>query len=149
VGEGPLLESLTSRAARLGVQDKVTFAGEISNQALAPYYAAARVFVLPSIARSEAFGIVQLEAMACGVPVVNTRLASGVPEVSIDGETGSTVPPGDASALAGAIATLLDSPTLRVRYGAAGRTRVQAEFTIHVMGERIRHVYAEALADGR
>jgi glycosyltransferase involved in cell wall biosynthesis len=149
IGDGPLLGSLQTRAAQLGVGAKVTFAGEIENQDLAPYYSAARVFVLPSIARSEAFGIVQLEALACGIPVVNTHLSSGVPDVSLHHVTGLTVPPGDAAALAHAITTLLDDPDLRVRYGAAGRARVASEFTAEVMGERIRAVYTEALSSGR
>jgi rhamnosyl/mannosyltransferase len=149
VGDGPLLEPLKRRASRLRVADRVTFAGEIDNRELAPYYSAASVFVLSSIARSEAFGIVQLEAMACGTPVVNTNLPSGVPEVSLDGVTGFTVAPADPAALAAAISRLLDDPELRARYGAAARARVTTEFTDVVMGERIRRVYQQALADAR
>jgi rhamnosyl/mannosyltransferase len=148
IGDGPLLGSLKSRAAGLGVAGKIHFAGEVGNDAVAPYYAAARVFVLPSVARSEAFGIVQLEALAAGVPVVNTRLPSGVPEISLDGVTGLTVPPGDPLSLAHAVTSLLDNPDLRERYGAAGRRRVRAEFSDIVMGERIRCVYDQALTDG-
>jgi rhamnosyl/mannosyltransferase len=74
IGDGPLRHSLEARAAALGVHDKVTFAGEIGNDQLAPYYKAAQVFVLPSVARSEAFGIVQVEALASGIPVINTNL---------------------------------------------------------------------------
>ncbi|MGE5815044.1 MAG: glycosyltransferase [Acidobacteriota bacterium] len=148
IGDGPLLSSLNSRAQQLGVAAKVTFTGEIGNHELAPFYSAARVFVLPSVARSEAFGIVQLEALACGTPVVNTNLPSGVPEVSLDRVTGLTVPPKDPQALARAMTTLLDDPDLRARYGAAGRARVASEFTDVVMGERIRRVYADALSNG-
>jgi rhamnosyl/mannosyltransferase len=147
IGDGPLLTSLSARARRLGLSSKVTFAGEIANEALGPYYHGASVFVLPSIARSEAFGIVQLEALACGVPVVNTRLPSGVPEVSLDGVTGLTVPPGDARALARAITALLDDPQLRARYGSAGRARVEQHFTNERMGEQVWQVYEEALRD--
>lgn len=145
IGDGPLLESLKRRAARLGVSDRISFEGEIGNHELGPYYAAASVFVLPSVARSEAFGIVQLEALACGVPVVNTSVPSGVPEVSRHGVTGLTVPPGDAKALGAAIATLLDDGDLRARYGEAGRRRVATGFTDARMGERVRRIYAEAL----
>lgn len=146
IGDGPLLGSLKGRAARLGVESRISFLGEVDNESLAPYYAAARVFVLPSVARSEAFGIVQLEALACGVPVVNTSLPSGVPEVSRHGVTGLTVPPGDAVALAQAITTLLDDPALSARYGMAGRQRVASEFTEVRMAERVRAIYSEALA---
>ncbi len=145
VGDGPLLEPLRSRAARQGVASKITFAGEIPNDALGPYYHAADVFALPSVARSEAFGIVQLEALACGVPVVNTSLPSGVPEVSLDGVTGLTVPPGDARALGAALSRLLDDPALRARYATAGRSRIAEAFTNARMGQRLRQIYDEVL----
>jgi glycosyltransferase involved in cell wall biosynthesis len=149
VGDGPLRSSLESRATTSGVHRRITFVGETPNEALGPYYAAARVFVLPSVARSEAFGIVQIEALASGIPVVNTRLASGVPEVSLHGVTGLTVPPGDVAALARAIGSLLDDPDLSARFGAAGRERAASEFTHTRMGERLRTIYAEALAEAR
>src|SRR5262249_10915398 len=66
IGDGPLRARLERNAADLGVRERVIFAGELDNSELAPYYHAADVFVLPSVERTEAFGIVQLEAMACG-----------------------------------------------------------------------------------
>lgn len=72
IGDGPLRAGLERDARAAGIADRVSFLGEMQNEAVAPYYHAADVFALPSIARSEAFGIVQLEAMACGVPVINT-----------------------------------------------------------------------------
>ncbi len=106
IGDGPLRESLIQQAKARGISDRVVFLGEISD--ISPYYHAAEVFALASVARSEAFGIVQLEAMACSKPVVNTNLDSGVPFVSLHGETGLTVPPQDPDALAYAINLLLD-----------------------------------------
>lgn len=149
IGDGPLRGELEALARAAGVAEKVVFVGELQNGDAAPFFSAAEVFVLPSVARSEAFGIVQLEAMASGTPVVNTSLASGVPWVSRDGETGLTVPPHDPAALAAAIRTLLDDAALRRRLGDAARARVRAEFDVRVMGERIARLYGDALGTAR
>jgi glycosyltransferase involved in cell wall biosynthesis len=141
VGEGPLRASLEREAEVCGVRDRVFFLGEV--QDVVPYYHAADVFALASVARSEAFGIVQLEAMTCGKPVVNTRLASGVPFVSLDRVTGLTVPPANQQALAAAINTLLDDPKQRIAYGQAARRRVREGFSVEVMASRTLELYAE------
>lgn len=138
-GDGPLRSSLEGLAAECGLAGRVTLLGPVPD--LRPYYHAADVFVLPSVARSEAFGIVQMEAMACGVPVVNTALDTGVPFVSPDGVTGLTVPPGDSDALAGAVTRLLDDMELRARLGAAGRARVESDLSAERMVERTLEVY--------
>ncbi|HEX2204645.1 MAG TPA: glycosyltransferase [Longimicrobium sp.] len=142
VGDGPLRGDLERAAREAGAEGRVRFAGEAPD--LLPYYHAADVFVLPSVARSEAFGIAQLEAMACGVPVVNTALETGVPFVSPHGVTGLTVPPADASALAAAIGTLLADPALRARLGAAGRERARGELGVERMVRRTLDVYRAA-----
>ncbi len=143
IGDGPLRAALNETARDSGVSERVTFLGEMDN--VAPYLQAADVFALASVARSEAFGIVQLEAMACGKPVVNTRLASGVPFVSIDGLTGITVPPADADALASAINRLLGDAALRTQLGAAGRLRVEEEFRADLMALRTLELYREVI----
>lgn len=143
VGDGPLRGELEGLARRLGVAEKVTLLGEIQNRDVTPFYHASDVFALASTARSEAFGIVQLEAMAAGLPVVNTRLESGVPFVSPDGVSGVTVPPEDPSALAAALNRLLDDAALRATYGAAGRRRVGEEFSAEVMAARTLELYRE------
>jgi rhamnosyl/mannosyltransferase len=147
VGEGPLKAQLHAEAAQAGVSGQVTFLGDVDRLELLSRYQAAAVFVLPSVARSEAFGIVQLEAMASGKPVINTRLASGVPFVSIDGETGITVKPADPAALAGAINLLLDQPQLRARYGAAARRRVRDHFSVATMAANTLELYKQISAD--
>jgi glycosyltransferase involved in cell wall biosynthesis len=149
VGEGPLLVKLERQAFDAGVRDRITFLGRASQEEVVGYYQAADVFVMPSIARSEAFGIVQLEAMACGKPVVNTRLRSGVPFVSLDGITGTTVAPADSEELADAINRLLDDPALRDKYGAAAAHRAREEFSIDTMVNRTLELYREVLANGR
>jgi rhamnosyl/mannosyltransferase len=127
------------------VASKVVFLGEIQNELAAPFFHAADVFALPSVARSEAFGIVQLEAMASGTPVVNTALASGVPWVSPHMVTGLTVPPADPDALADALNRLLDDHDLRARLGAAARARVSDQFRVELMGDRVAAIYEDAL----
>jgi glycosyltransferase involved in cell wall biosynthesis len=149
VGDGPLRKPLERSAHEIGVRERVFFAGEIDNTKLAPYYHAADVFVLPSVARTEAFGIVQLEAMACGKPIVNTRLATGVPFVSIDGLTGITVPPRDEFSLAQAVTRLLNHADLRAQYGAAAIRRVRSEFTAGRMAARTLALYQEIVSTGK
>lgn len=142
-GTGPLRAALEAEAVRAGVADRVAFLGAVPD--LAPYYHAADVFVLPAIARSEAFGLVQLEAMAAGTPVVNTRIDSGVPFVSADGESGITVPPADAGALADALRRLLDDDALRRRLGAGARERARTRFGLRRMTDDTLAVYHDAL----
>src|SRR5262249_37788257 len=113
------------------------------------YYLAAEAFWFPSNARSEAFGLVQVEAMACGCPVINTALrGSGVPWVSRDEETGLTVPVNDPGAFAAAALRLLRGPGLRARLAAAGRARARREFDHRVMAERSLSLYRGVL-EGR
>jgi len=145
VGDGPLRGELEAQARRLGVERKVHFLGEIHNQELTPYYRASDVFVLPSIARSEAFGIVQLEAMACEKPVINTALDSGVPFASRHGESGLTVPPRNAEALAAALRELFGNPSKARALGQGGRRRVERDFSQEVMAERMLALYEEVL----
>lgn len=139
IGSGPQRNALVAQADRLGVADRVTVLAEVED--VAPYHHAADVFVLPSITRAEAFGIVQLEAMAAGTPIVNTALESGVPFVSPHGETGLTVPPRDVPALAHAINQLLDDAKLSERLGAAGKVRVDTLFSADTMVSRTLDLY--------
>jgi glycosyltransferase involved in cell wall biosynthesis len=104
------------------------------------------MFVLPSVTRAEAFGFVQLEAMAHGKPVISTALCSGVPWVNQDGVTGFVVPPGNADTLRAAIQQLIVDTALRRRLGTAGRQRVQEEFTLRQMADRFVDVCHEIVA---
>jgi glycosyltransferase involved in cell wall biosynthesis len=145
VGEGPLRLTLENLAARTGVADRVHFLGKISKERLVAAYHAASVFSLPSVARSEAFGIVQIEAMAAGLPVVNTDLDSGVPYVSLHEKTGLTVRAANSGALARAISRLLDDEPLRRTFGAAARLRARQEFSLAAMSSRTAALYQRLL----
>lgn len=101
IGAGPLKTYLSDEIADMGLCERVHIIDPVID--LVPYYHACDVFVLPSCEPSETFGVVQMEALACGKPVINTNLPSGVPEVSVEGRTGRTVPAKDASALADAL----------------------------------------------
>ena len=146
IGGGPEYDALRRLAAAEGVKDRVVMPGRVDD--LRPYFRAAAFLVLPSVTRAEAFGMVQLEAMAAGLPVINTDIDSGVPEVSINGQTGITVVPGDAEALSHAMRLLLDRADLRARLGEAARERVHSEFTADLMAERTMALYGEVLGDG-
>ncbi|HEX8439464.1 glycosyltransferase [Archangium sp.] len=146
VGEGPLRAELEALARECGVAARVHFLGHLGDEALTTLYYACDAYVLSSVTRAEAFALVQLEALACELPVINTALDSGVPFVSRHEESGLTVPPGDEAALASAMRRMLAHPEQRRAWGAAGRARVLAEFTQSRMGERVLDVYRDVLA---
>ena len=141
VGTGPLKQDLLSQAESDGLSGRVTLVGEVDD--IVPYYHASDVFVLPSIARSEAFGIVQLEAMACGKAVVNTSLQTGVPYVAPHGVAGLTVEPANSAELASALRILLDNDRFRLRLGEAGCRRVLREFNVDRMFQNTLNLFHE------
>ncbi len=147
IGSGPLERALQELAAEMKVADRITFLGGQPLDELVAWYHAADVFCLPSIARSEAFGLVQLEAHAAGTPVVSTDLTTGVPFVNQNEETGLVVPPDDPRALGEALRTLVEDEALRERLGARALERARAAFTIERMVEDTVSVYREALGE--
>jgi glycosyltransferase involved in cell wall biosynthesis len=112
-------------------------------------YAAADVLVLPSVLDSrndtEGLGVVLLEAMSYGVPVIASRIG-GIPDIVGDGATGLLVPPGDAGALAAALERLAVDPSLRARLGSAGREHVRAQFSWDRIVARWEECYAAAMS---
>ena len=144
-GDGALRPELERRAARSPAAGRIVFLGHVPQDELAAHYSAADVVVLPSSQRSEAFGLVLLEAMACGRPVVSTELSTGTSWVNRHGDTGLVVPPRDARALAAALRLLLADGSLRARMGARARMRATREFDADSMVTRVLGVYDEAL----
>lgn len=145
VGTGPMGERWRELAHALGLDARVIFAGAVPDAELPAYYAAADIFVLPASERSEAFGLVQLEAMAAGKPVVSTQVGTGTSFVNLDGLTGRVVPARDPHALAAALAALARNPAQREKMGATGRARVHDEFTLDRMVQRVLGLYQQLL----
>ena len=143
VGQGPQGAEWQALSQTLGLGDKVVFLGRVSDEELLNLYHACDVFTLPSIHRSESWGAVQLEAMACGKPVVCTELGTGTSFVNLDGVTGLVVPPQDSAALADAINRLLADPNLRHRMGNAGQERARRELSVETMVDNIVQMYRD------
>lgn len=148
VGAGEHGQRLRAQAERLALTDRVRFAGAIDDAGLQAAYAAADAFVLPSLDRSEAFGLVLLEAMRAGLPVVASAIAgSGVGHVVADGITGDLVAPGDAAALALALNRMAQMPLRRTTMGQAGQQRWKDEFSLDVSAGQIANLYRR-IVDG-
>lgn len=126
IGDGPLKEELNEQIKDSGLENKVCIIDPVKD--LIPYYYACDLFVLSSVANSEVFGLVQMEAMACSKPVINTDLPTGVPEVSLDGETGFTVEPKNSKALAYAINKIISDSDLKLKFSQAAKRRVEEFF---------------------
>lgn len=148
VGGGPLENDLKTQARRVGLGGRVRFWGSVDDEMLPLLLNACDVFVLPSITPNEAFGLVQIEAMACGKPVVCCELASGVPFVNQHGVTGLVVPPANSEALAEALNALGNDAPRRKTMGEAGRARAQAEFSEGVMLGRYWQLFHELTGVG-
>ena len=145
IGDGVLKASLVNYAQEQGLSGRIHFFSGLSDQELAAYFNACDIFVLPSVANTEAFGLVQLEAQAAGKPVISTNLPTGVPFVNKDGVTGLIVEPGDIGALTNAMQKMLDDVSLRERIGQQGQHRMLAEFTDAIMAKRVHTLYQEVL----
>ncbi len=148
IGCGDKEKDLKAYIKEHGMSGRVRILGKVEENRLYHEFSKCDVFVLPSIAKSEAFGLVQLEAMAYGKPVINTNLPSGVPEVSIHGITGLTVEPGNKQELGNAMQWLVEHPCERCKMGNAARERLERNYTLEVMMNRIMGLYERLLKDG-
>lgn len=142
VGRGPLEDNLQKIAAELKITENISFAAYVKDEDLPSYYASTDVFVLPSISPYEGFGIVQLEAMACGKPIVTTTLP-GVSEIDSDGAATLHVPPKDEQQLAEAIITLLKDEEMAKRMGKRGRDLVIRKYSWTKVVESLESIYQD------
>lgn len=143
-GDGPVLPRAKALAEDLEVRDRVVFPGHVPAALLPSLYAACDVFVLPSVSRLEAFGIVALEAMASGKPVVVSDIP-GVRDVVEDGREGLLCDPLNPEDLAAKIRTLLEDEGMRRAMGQRGRERVLQSFSVDAVVSAVERVYAETL----
>jgi rhamnosyl/mannosyltransferase len=134
LGDGPMRSAWTGLATAQAGRASFSFPGEVSDHELRAHLVASRMFVLPSVTRAEAFGYIQLEAMACGTPVISTALPTGVPWVN---EAGIVVPVGDVAALRAAIEQLAADSERAAGLGALGEARARAAFTMETMATRL------------
>jgi len=145
-GRGPLEGELREQAARARLGDRVEFLGKISEEEKFRRLAACDLLVLPSINRAEAFGMVILEAMAMGRPVVASDLPSGVRMLVQDGVNGVRFPPGDAGALAAVLQRLGGNPGALREMGQRGRQLFLEQYRAPRMVERYHDLYREVCA---
>jgi len=146
VGEGRERARLEQLITSLGVKDRVRLLGSVAESERVKLMCIADVFVMPSVTNAETFGLVQLEAMAAGRPIVNSSLDTAVPHVARDGIEAVTVPPGDHAKLAEAIGALIGDPDRRRRMGLAARRRAATSYSTATFREGIKTVYCDALA---
>ncbi len=145
IGEGPLRQSLAREAVTCKVQNAVTFLPYRSQSELVDFYRASSVFVLPSVYRSEAFGVAIIEAMACGLPVISTELGTGTSFANQHGSTGYVVPPRDSAAINSALKKLLSDGTLCSGMGRAAAARIREGFTLESMLNGYKKLYTRIL----
>jgi len=143
-GSGPMQEYYTNLSESLGVMDNISFVGYIPDENLAGYYNGCKLFVLPSTDPTrEGFGIVLLEAMACGRPVISTKI-TGVANDITDRGAGIVVEPENAKALAQAIRTILLDNNLADKMGAAGRSLVEEKYSSEKIADKMIKIYIGA-----
>jgi glycosyltransferase involved in cell wall biosynthesis len=147
VGGGPLQQELQQAIMQGGVEDRVVLAGRLSDAALHALFERAALYCLPSTYRAEAFGVVLLEAMTYGLPIVASDIpGSGVPWVNQHDLSGLNVPIGNPNALADACNQILGSEQLRSRLSKGARQRFLAEFTEDVSVDRMMATYETMLS---
>ena len=141
-GTGPLQENLQAEIDAMDVQENVRLVGYIEDRMLPAYFGACDVFALSSIMKTEAFGIVQLESMSCGKPVIATEIpGSGVAWVNESGVSGLNVPVRNPEALATAIKTVCDDPEKYRSFCKGARERFRKLFTLNEMIDKTIKIY--------
>jgi len=145
IGSGPLKKELLNQIQNLNLEKRIDILPEVDEETLHSFYEACDIFVLPSVEKSETYGIVQIEAMACGKPVICTELKTGTTFINQHATTGLVVPPRNSKALAEAINNLANNVSLRDELGKNARHRALNELTAEKMVDRTYKVYNDLL----
>jgi colanic acid/amylovoran biosynthesis glycosyltransferase len=145
IGDGPDEQALAEQTRQAGLNDQIVFHGRLDQEEVLEFLHQADLLVAPSVpsrdGRREGIPVVLMEAMACGLPVVSSRL-SGIPEIVSDGVNGLLTEPGDAQAIAEAITCLSVSPALRKQFGTAGRQTIEREFDLPSSARQLARLFA-------
>ncbi|MCG2829229.1 glycosyltransferase family 4 protein [Methanothermobacter sp. K4] len=144
-GTGDMIPEYKKIAESLGIGDRTIFTGFINEESLIELYRLSSLLVLPTISVAEGFGMVLIEANACGTPVIGSEVG-GIKYVVRDGETGILVPPGDPVALANAITRLLDNEELAAKMGSNGRKMVMKNYTWDKSARMTERVFKEVIS---
>ncbi len=146
IGNGPLQDQIREQVRAANLTDRVHFLGEISEAEKIRQLAMMDLLVLPSVDTTEAFGVAQIEAQLMGLPVVASRLPTGVTDVTVDNVTGLLVPPRDPAALAHAISRLIGDRALAHRLGLAGRKYALERFTLDTFRKSFGELFETAMS---
>lgn len=144
-GNGVMMDELKNLSKKLGIEKWVRFAGFISDDMKPVYFKASDIFILPSTMKTESFGIVNLEAMACSIPIVASNIG-GIPDVVKNGENGLLVQPKDPEALANSIIKLLNNIDFAKKMGKNGRKLVEEKYSWEKIAEMTEKIYNEVLS---
>jgi len=145
-GQGPEEAALKAQVKQYGLGERVFFPGPVSDEELPAYFQAADIYVLPAVARSEAFGLSMVEAQATGLPCISTDIGTGTSYVNLHGVTGLVVAPGDSASLADAARTLLDDADLRQSMGRQGQRRAAELFDLDASAAAVMGVYRSVMS---
>jgi glycosyltransferase involved in cell wall biosynthesis len=147
IGEGNQKEQLSELVDQMGLTGRVRFSGSLTRQEIKTLLHSSDVFAFPSVTGAEAYGLAQAEAMAAGLPIVNTALPTVVPWVARHNQEALTVAPNDPEALAEALNAIIKTPDLAERLGAAASRRALNEFSQERYRTRMTAIYHEVLND--
>jgi glycosyltransferase involved in cell wall biosynthesis len=145
IGDGPLRTQIEEQARAAGIADRMHFLGSVDEHSKIRKLAMMDMLLLPSVETSEAFGVAQVEAQLMELPVVASRLPTGVTDVTIADQTGLLVPPRDPDALAKAISRLIGDRDFAARLGRQGRAHALGHFTSEIFQRRFQQLFATTL----